>query len=690
MNWRELPFIRFFLPFVVGLLLPACFNSPLSLVPAFLIVLLLIAALLALCLFPIAYRWRHIYGILLCVGWLFLGSFHQSQSNQVDEIPALLPLHQSVFLQGTIKTIKARAKGPRVELQTQLLQTADTTLVVDFPLLLYLPIDTAKHVSIGQTISCKATIRPIEGPKNPFTFDFQAYMAQKGIHHQAFIQQGHWQVHQEAATASWGSYFYAFRQNALANLRRHLPTSETFGVGAALVLGYKDELTSETRSVYANTGAMHVLAVSGLHVGIIYLLLLTLFKLLPSNSRLLTFLQLGLTVLVIWSYAMLAGASPSVLRAACMFTFFAVAKALYRHSSIYNTLAVSAFVLLYTDPSLLSNIGFQLSYLAVIGIVFFQDRIYRAVYIRYRVLDYFWKLLSVGLAAQLTTLPLCIYYFHQIPLYSWLSGLIVVPAATLILSLGLLVQLTPALPMLDTVAGKILYFVIRDMNAAMGYIQQLPFAISKAWYWEVEILCLAYAALLCWMAAITTRNFRWMIATLSVGLLTILLFSTHIIQRDQQKELIIYHQRKESLFDLKWKQQIWSFNPDSLEVAQLSWSAVPYRSAKHTSQFFSLTLNTGIEQPHLQWQYPILQIEQTLLLLLDKTYTRIPLHTVPDIVLIRANSPIDASQLPKHKPIIFDASNSFRFQKRWKQQCQSHALNCHFTYEDGAFITPIK
>ena len=177
---------------------------------------------------------------------------------------------------------------------------------------------------------------------------------------------------------------------------------------------------------------MHVLAVSGLHVGIIFFILNFLLTPLNRNKRLLK-IKLFLLVGALWFYAFLTGLSPSVMRSCTMFSFIVVGENLNKRTNIYNTLAASAFLLMLINPLIIFGAGFQLSYIAVISIVFFQPRLAALVAVKNRILKYVWDLFTVSVAVQIGTAPISIFYFHQFPVYFWLSNFIVIPGAALIL-----------------------------------------------------------------------------------------------------------------------------------------------------------------------------------------------------------------------------------------------------------------
>ncbi|MBN2807303.1 MAG: ComEC/Rec2 family competence protein, partial [Prolixibacteraceae bacterium] len=230
------------------------------------------------------------------------------------------------------------------------------------------------------------------------------------------------------------------------------------------------------KSSFSASGAMHVLAVSGLHVGIIYLILKLLLKPLYRIRRMLM-VNMVLIVAALWAYAFITGLSPSVLRSCTMFSFITVGEHLRHRTNFYNILATSAFFLLLVNPNILYKVGFQLSYAAVASIVFFQPKIAALYQPKHRVIKWLWDLTTVSLAAQIGTFPISIFYFHQFPVYFWLSNFVAIPAAAVLLYLAFLFYLTLPLPFLIPITGWVIGMLVKGLNSAVIFIESLPFSV---------------------------------------------------------------------------------------------------------------------------------------------------------------------------------------------------------------------
>ncbi|KAA9339088.1 ComEC family competence protein [Hymenobacter busanensis] len=327
----------------------------------------------------------------------------------------------------------------------------------------------------GQVWLVRGAPAPAKAPLNPGEFDYRRYLAYHQIYHQQFIHPDQYRV-VALAPPSWLRYYSMQAARHLDGVfRRYVKGKREFAIADALVLGLKDDVDDETKKAYSSTGTTHIMAVSGLQVGLLFVVLQWLLQRFFGRTRGFRYWSAAVGLLVIWAYAFLTGLSASVLRAAVMFTFVVVAKAAGRQSNMYNTLSVAAFCLLLYDPYLIVDVGFQLSFLAVLSIVYLQPRISAWLDIqewaaaqrrpwhprwRQRLMrwsawsaDKVWEAVALSLAAQVATFPLGLFYFHQFPLNFLLSNLIAVPISSIALYVGLFLQAV-ALP-IEWVAAQV-------------------------------------------------------------------------------------------------------------------------------------------------------------------------------------------------------------------------------------------
>ncbi|MTI38226.1 ComEC/Rec2 family competence protein, partial [Fulvivirga lutimaris] len=338
---------------------------------------------------------------------------------------------------------------------------------------LYIPKSDSVQLQYGESILVYGKPSLLSPPQNPGEFDYKRFLTFQNIYHTQFITKDKIEIIGDNDGNYLLSKAFAIRKWATIKLSQAIKNPREQNIALALILGVKDGLNDDIKNAYSASGAMHVLAVSGLHVGIIYLILLFVLKRLQNNSvgRWVLF---AISIFVLWTYAAVTGFSPSVLRAVTMFTAIALSKAMNRHTNIYNTLAGSALVLLIYDPYLIMSVGFQLSYLAVLGIVYLQPIIYAQFVSANWVVDKIWSITAVAIAAQLATFSLGLLYFHQFPTFFFLSNLVVIPGAFCILILGLAVLAVSWLEPLFDILGYSMEQLIWGINELVFGIMKIP------------------------------------------------------------------------------------------------------------------------------------------------------------------------------------------------------------------------
>jgi len=342
--------------------------------------------------------------------------------------------------------------------------------------LFYFKKDSAsENLRYGQLLVVNSRLQRVENQGNPNEFNYKRYLRFHGITNRGYVQTGNFQTLAQPESSFRGTLF-SIRRKLIEKLEDAGLKDSELAVASALILGYRAELDKELMSAYAGAGATHVLAVSGLHVGIVYIILNFLLKFM-DKKRSTRIVKTLLLIFLLFGYAGLTGLSASVFRAATMFSFVAIGKALKRDTNIFNTLAASAFCLIAYEPMIIMQVGFQLSYAAVIGIVLIQPRLFNLYAFNNRLLDWAWSISCVSIAAQIATFPLGLLYFHQFPNLFLLSNLLVIPAAAGVLYLGFSLFVfgfwEPALKFF----GFLLDTTIHYLNLAVEQIESIPHSV---------------------------------------------------------------------------------------------------------------------------------------------------------------------------------------------------------------------
>lgn len=687
-NWSVHPFVRLVIPLIFGIMVAS--HNVVPQLP-----ILLVGIVSGAVAFSIAFlkmpKFKWVFGaaitiFLFCIGF---ARFHQhnelTNSNHFEQALEA----QSSFI-GIVSSLPEKGNWMKVKLSVeQISDVGNQWNPYSGNVLVYLATDTmSEALNYGDVLLVDAKITAVPSPTNPNIFDYQRYLHYQNIHHQAFARSHQWQQLQGNQGNWFWKNIYTLRKHLITVLQTHLKSEDAFAIGAALTLGYRAALSDEVETAYANAGAIHVLAVSGLHVGIIYFIINFLLQRLPYQKK---WLNISLSLTSIWLFALLTGASPSVLRAATMFSFIAIGKHLERQNNIYNSLSAAAFFTLLFDPYLLMQVGFQLSYLAVLGIVFFQPKFYHLLYFKPKALDYLWQITTVSIGAQIAVFPISVYYFHQLPTYFWLSSLVVIPAAIVILSGGIVIFLIAAIPLLNSTLGVILNFFIEVVNTIVFAVQDLPFGIIDGLYIQQYDVLLLYGGIVAIMLIIIHKQFKY--GLLLLAFLALFLMSRGILKTQQyfNQEVIIYDIAKTSSIDFidGWKS--YHLSDTSITQKNIDFVMEPHRLAsgiKHV-QSFKLGHSSSVEKDNWFYDFPFVQFYDKRFAFVNHADWQIPTQRIEVDYLVISNSPnltIETlTQIFNFEKVIFDASNNWNATSKWEQQCINLGLSYFNVKKEGAW-----
>ena len=402
-----------------------------------------------------------------------------------------------------------------------------------------------KHV-VDDELIVHTKVDDIRPPLNPYQFNYKEYLNDLGIYHQVQLKSNNYFVLRKATSTLYG-ISASIRNKISSKLKQANFGVDELGIIQALLLGQRNDISEATYTNYKNAGAVHILAVSGLHIGIILLLLQFLLQpieRLPKGKN----LKLIAIVLLLWGFALLAGFSASVVRATTMFSFVAYALYLNRPNNMFNILALSMFaILLLINPMMIFKVGFQMSYAAVFTILWVYPLLQRFWLPENSVVRKIWQLLSVSIAAQIGVLPISLFYFHQFPGLFFISNLLIVPFLGLILSMGILVILLAALNTLPDFLVNIYDALIRLMNQTIAWVaQQEAFLFQNISFNSVQLIT-AYAVLISLTLVITISTYK-RIMTFLCCLIVFQLWTFYSIYESQKREqLFVAHQTKNSI-----------------------------------------------------------------------------------------------------------------------------------------------
>ncbi len=365
-------------------------------------------------------------------------------------------------------------KTVRTVIEIRQIVDSDTVIIKPVKTLAYFTKDSySVHLEYGDIIVFEGMLTTPEGTKNPDEFNYAKFLAVNNIHYMVFISGDNWSLLGTSSNKLISLALNA-RMYLLSVLQEKGIEGDDYAVAAAILLGYDQLLESELEQDYVTAGAMHILCVSGLHVGIIYLVLNFLLGFLRRN-KFQKVVKVILLMSMIWFYALLTGFSPSVQRAALMISIFIIAALSSKQKDVYNTLAASAVILLFIDPFIIFNVGFQLSYTAVLGILMFYKPIAGIFYIKNPIIRKVWEIVAVSVAAQLGTFPLAAHYFHFFPTYFWLTNIFIFPLSFAIVGAGMLLIAISWIPVISNFMGIVLSGFVYVLNLIVGSVKLLPY-----------------------------------------------------------------------------------------------------------------------------------------------------------------------------------------------------------------------
>jgi competence protein ComEC len=575
-----------------------------------------------------------------------------------------------------------KARTFRTEITLRSIRTDVGWQQCDETILLYLPKD-GRIIEYGDVILVGSSPSIIPPPANPGEFDFKRFMAFKGIYYQDFLRNDSVVFLGKDPPNTFLYHAILVRQWADKKIKSVVNGEREKATATALVLGVTDGLDSELLQSYASTGALHVLAVSGLHVSIIYWIILLVLK--PLNrTRPLKWLLAFISVFILWSYAFVTGWSPSVLRAVMMFTFIAFSRPWRQSTNVYNTLASSMFCLLLYDPFFIMSVGFQLSYLAVFGIVFLQPRLYSIWEPRNRLVDETWKLSSVSIAAQIATLPIGLYYFHQFPNYFLPANLVVIPVSFVVLVSGLGVSAFAFFQPLMDLLGWVLTWSVRLMNYLVVMFGDLPYSVINGIYmdqWQAILLAILIVTV---VLLFIQKSFFWLTTSLVATLCFSALQWRHFVLDVNSDVVRIYSVPGQMIVDR-------IRNGESYVIADSSvlddWAKVSrYVEPSWVRAGVSLNSGRAFERTLLGKGWSAWMWHGASFIRVTDRDHLLPICAAT-FLIISNNSVASLASLEKVKceKIIVDSSNSLYFAERLRNEARELGIALWSVPHEGAF-----
>ena len=553
---RKIPFLRILIPIIIGILLNSHTNYPPPDLYVFLISLLIfISGVINQKLKLQIKNYSIFFGLTSFVFFVVIGaSLIINQTNTKFHFPNS-PTQQfyiGYFCDYPVikqNSIQAVIKIEKKQKDKHLSNINIKILAFFFRTKEFLTIEP------GTRILLKANILRIENNGNPEEFNVKRYFQTKNIHYKAFLKRTDWRIAELKPKRNIKIITKKIRNNILDIYTNYGFSGPGFSVLSALSLGEKKDIDPDIRQNFSSSGAMHILAVSGLHVGIIYLLLSFILKFLKKIPGGLIIRAL-LLIIILWLYAFITGLSPSVCRATVMLTFYIIGNLAKRKGSIYNIISLTAFLLLIINPSLIFSPGFQLSFIAVIGILFFYPIIYKLIKIKNSFLDKIWKISSVSIAAQLATFPISIFYFNIFPNYFLFTNLLAIPLATVILYISILLIILSSISFIGAAISFILKFLVSALILFTEFITDLPFSTNRNIYFSQEKVFLLYIIIILFVIFFYSKNGKTLVIILSIIICFQIRESIILYNNSISKRIILWNSNNENFHVISGRKNI--------------------------------------------------------------------------------------------------------------------------------------
>ena len=530
---QKSPFVRVVIPFATGVAMAALFSR-FSTLPLMMLTFVMLAISVI-----IAIKGGFLRNILSGVAFNLFFLLAGVAVYQLNTQKKIYP-EADFYFATLLETPEERPKTFRAEVLLTATGQGDSVTDYNENLIVYFAkTDSLTLPAVGEQIIFFRNPTEIANDQNPYSFDYRGYMQRREIYRQVWLPAESWlktgvdkKLRLRVLAEKTRSYLLEiYKSNGLEG--------DELAILSALTLGYRKSLDPEVRQTFANSGAMHVLAVSGLHVGILFLAFKWLFAFL-KRSRWGRWAYVIAALILLWGYAFITGLSPSVQRAALMFSLVQIGDGLRRPANIYNTLAASAFILMAIKPVLLFEVGFQLSYSAVIGIVYFQPKLARFIESRNKITRYIWGLFTVSVAAQIGTFAISSFYFKQFPVWFWIANFFVIPAAFLFIVLAAAILFFSYFPVISSFLAMVTENLVSFVYWILKNIEALPGSVYAGFYFDTISLVIALGCLFALILFIESKKKLFLFAVSFLLIVFVLNNTIARLEQNSRKELIVY------------------------------------------------------------------------------------------------------------------------------------------------------
>ncbi len=676
LNFKTIPFFKILLPYVLGIV----FVLKFGLLNKFHLVfisasLLVIATFLFQKYFKSNSNYKkwiyifsvHVFLFLLAVECCY---FYQAKHNANHYTHHVNPSEQGII--GVIDDLPVvTEKFIKFSIQLKCVEANTTWHYVTGNTIIYLKNDSTCNLQIGDAVFINSKFSYVNEPKNPYEFNYKEFLENKNIYHVVYAKPQQLSVLKGFQNSfSFIQFGATIKAKVVSILRSCHLSQQAFSICTALLVGYDDEIEKDVMQSFSHSGTLHILSVSGMHTGLLYGLIIAVFLFFDKHDRYKKTKCLVVIVSLIL-FVIITGFSPSVLRAALMLTLVIIGKTFYKQGNAYNTLLVSAFILLLFNPYLIADAGFLLSYFAVFGIMYLYPIIHRQYVFTNTIIQWFWNLILMSVAATVFTLPISLYFFHQFPIWFAFSNLIIIPISICLMGATALLLCCYKIAFL-----KIgLVYIINSFTSIMLWVAQLTDNSSYGYmdyitFSKIDMVCSVLFLMMLFLF-FYTKSYKQLI---TLAIVVIVWLSASIIvnyHQLQQTELVVFSVKNKSAMILRIGKHFYT-DTKSLSNNEFQRFVKPYLLNYSNPTIIPINCNA-------------LKVNDTAILHTNNV-SKLTKNYDAKYIVVSDNKEIQLDGLHKTKPIIIaDCSNNYNFVKELKKRCAKEGLEFYSVKDKGAF-----
>jgi len=689
---NKIPFSLLTIALIFGILLTDYLSNISGLIVAFFLLFLIFAYVLLIVL-PLGKRkGANLFSLFLLLVIIFVACVNTAFFCAKNAL-VLTPLSNKIVFVGFVEEENVKENN-NVNYIVKVTYCNEFKDLESKKIIVYSKADSLNSISLGDQIILSGKVSMFDNPLNPDQFNYREYLARKGIYYSLYTQ--------NSCIVKIGRQIISItvigekiRKSIINCFASFNVAKSSVGLFASFALGDKSLLDDDVRQSFTNAGVMHVLAISGLHVGIVFLLVDYLFYIFPTFRR--SIYAAIIISSVLWCYAILTGLSPSVQRAAFMFTILCFGRTFSRNSNVYNSLFYSAFCLLVYSPDLLFDLGFQLSYLAVFSIVYFQPKISNIWRPKNWIVKWFWDLTTVGFAATIGTAPLSVFYFNQMPNYFIISNILIIPLAIISLYSALIFIVFSKVSFVAFYLAIVLDRLLIWFNNVTSWVANLPNAVSKDLFLsKLEVLAL-YFVIISVAFFLAKRTYSRLVFLFLVVMFMFGVGIFDIYLKKENPQIIVYSTYPHSSVGFKYSNCHYLIHsiPDSIFNKKYNYNIKSFVNKNRLTTYFTDSLCKLQEYNFIRTSKYYITFCDKRIIILDKKFNKITTwmsSIKTDYLILTAEYKCDIRQTIKAinaKYLILDSSISVYQSEKIINDLEGVDVDIHVVQKDGAFVSRI-